>query len=177
MYSSTSVVMLYRIGWQTLARISRSDLSGFFEPRAGQPRRRRSYARTDRSSSRPAVLAARAVPRARAEVLGSDADPARCPSARRRGRRDRRAGPRARRWVVPRRRTRTAEEQAARGGDRRDGIGHAWSLAAAPASWETLLMQRLLRWRTPFEAVCSAWDPESPIFKVNPHHLIAGRHM
>jgi hypothetical protein len=31
-----------------------------------------------------------------------------------------------------------------------------------------------LRWRTPFEAVCAAWQTDPSIFKIDPHHLIPG---
>lgn len=33
---------------------------------------------------------------------------------------------------------------------------------------------KALRWRTPFEAICSAWERDSSIFRANPHHLIPG---
>lgn len=35
---------------------------------------------------------------------------------------------------------------------------------------------KALRWRTPFQAVCEAWTNDASIFKINPHHLIAGPH-
>jgi transposase InsO family protein len=33
---------------------------------------------------------------------------------------------------------------------------------------------KTLRWRTPFQAICEAWDKDPSIFKINPHHLIPG---
>jgi len=33
---------------------------------------------------------------------------------------------------------------------------------------------KALRWRTPYQAICSAWTSEPAIFKINPHHLIPG---
>ena len=33
---------------------------------------------------------------------------------------------------------------------------------------------KALRWRTPFQAVCDAWQADPSAFKVNPHHLIPG---
>lgn len=33
---------------------------------------------------------------------------------------------------------------------------------------------KALRWRTPFQAICDAWNKEPEIFKLNPHHLIPG---
>ena len=31
-----------------------------------------------------------------------------------------------------------------------------------------------LRWRTPFQAICDAWNKDPTIFEINPHHLIPG---
>jgi transposase InsO family protein len=33
---------------------------------------------------------------------------------------------------------------------------------------------KALRWRTPFQAVCTAWQADPSIFKIDPHHLIPG---
>lgn len=33
---------------------------------------------------------------------------------------------------------------------------------------------KALRWRTPFQAVCAAWQADPSIFTINPHHLIPG---
>ncbi len=35
---------------------------------------------------------------------------------------------------------------------------------------------KALRWRTPFQAICDAWQADPSAFKVNPHHLIPGPH-
>ena len=35
---------------------------------------------------------------------------------------------------------------------------------------------KALRWRTPFQAVCDAWQSDPSAFKINPHHLIPGPH-
>jgi transposase InsO family protein len=35
---------------------------------------------------------------------------------------------------------------------------------------------KALRWRTPFQAVCDAWQANPSIFKIDPHHLIPGPH-
>jgi transposase InsO family protein len=35
---------------------------------------------------------------------------------------------------------------------------------------------KALRWRTPFQTICDAWTKDPSIFKINPHHLIAGPH-
>ena len=35
---------------------------------------------------------------------------------------------------------------------------------------------KALRWRTPYQAICDAWTKTPSIFKINPHHLIAGPH-
>ncbi len=33
---------------------------------------------------------------------------------------------------------------------------------------------KALRWRTLFQAICSAWKADPAPFKINPHHLIPG---
>jgi transposase InsO family protein len=33
---------------------------------------------------------------------------------------------------------------------------------------------KALRWRTPFQAICDAWNTDPSTFKINPHHLIPG---
>ena len=33
---------------------------------------------------------------------------------------------------------------------------------------------KALRWKTPFEAVCHAWNTTPDIFKLDPRHLIPG---
>lgn len=33
---------------------------------------------------------------------------------------------------------------------------------------------RALRWRTPFQAVCDAWNKDPTVFKINPHHRRTG---
>jgi transposase InsO family protein len=35
---------------------------------------------------------------------------------------------------------------------------------------------KALRWRTPFQAICEAWQADPSIFKIDPHHLIWGPH-
>lgn len=35
---------------------------------------------------------------------------------------------------------------------------------------------KALRWRTPYQAVCSAWTNDPSTFKINPHHLIPRPH-
>jgi hypothetical protein len=35
---------------------------------------------------------------------------------------------------------------------------------------------KALRWRTPFQAICDAWQRDPSAFKINPHHLIPGPH-
>jgi transposase InsO family protein len=35
---------------------------------------------------------------------------------------------------------------------------------------------KALRWRTPFQAVCDAWNVDPSAFKINPRHLIPGPH-
>ena len=33
---------------------------------------------------------------------------------------------------------------------------------------------KMLRWRTPFQAICDAWKQDPAAFKINPHHLATG---
>jgi transposase InsO family protein len=33
---------------------------------------------------------------------------------------------------------------------------------------------KALRWRTPFQAICDAWQADPSAFKIDPHHLIPG---
>jgi transposase InsO family protein len=33
---------------------------------------------------------------------------------------------------------------------------------------------KALRWRTPFQAICDAWQADASAFKIDPHHLIPG---
>ncbi len=33
---------------------------------------------------------------------------------------------------------------------------------------------KALRWRTPFQTICEAWQSDPSAFKINPHHLIPG---
>jgi hypothetical protein len=33
---------------------------------------------------------------------------------------------------------------------------------------------KALRWRTPFQAICDAWQANPSAFKIDPHHLIPG---
>ena len=33
---------------------------------------------------------------------------------------------------------------------------------------------KALRWRTPFQAIGAAWQADTSIFKIDPHHLIPG---
>jgi hypothetical protein len=33
---------------------------------------------------------------------------------------------------------------------------------------------KALRWRTPFQAICAAWQADPSVFKADPHHLIPG---
>ena len=33
---------------------------------------------------------------------------------------------------------------------------------------------KALRWRTPFQAICDAWQADPSVFKIDPHHLIPG---
>ena len=35
---------------------------------------------------------------------------------------------------------------------------------------------KALRWRTPFQAICDAWQADPSAFKIDPHHLIPGPH-
>ena len=35
---------------------------------------------------------------------------------------------------------------------------------------------KALRWRTPFQAICDAWQADASAFKIDPHHLIPGPH-
>jgi transposase-like protein len=35
---------------------------------------------------------------------------------------------------------------------------------------------KALRWRTPFQSICDAWESNPSVFKINPHHLIPGPH-
>jgi hypothetical protein len=35
---------------------------------------------------------------------------------------------------------------------------------------------KALRWRTPYQVICDAWTKNPSIFKIDPHHLIAGPH-
>ena len=35
---------------------------------------------------------------------------------------------------------------------------------------------KALRWRTPFQAICDAWQADPSAFKIEPHHLIPGPH-
>src|SRR4051812_7725353 len=35
---------------------------------------------------------------------------------------------------------------------------------------------KALRWRTPFQAVCDAWQSDPSAFKIDPHYLIPGPH-
>ncbi len=37
-------------------------------------------------------------------------------------------------------------------------------------------LKAVLRWRTPFQAICDAWTTEPSIFKIDPHHLVPGPH-
>ena len=33
---------------------------------------------------------------------------------------------------------------------------------------------KALRWRTPFQAICDAWQADPSVFKIDPRHLILG---
>ena len=33
---------------------------------------------------------------------------------------------------------------------------------------------KALKWKTPFQTICSAWTANPAVFKINPHHLIPG---
>ena len=33
---------------------------------------------------------------------------------------------------------------------------------------------KALRWKTPFQAICGAWNDDPSAFKIDPHHLIPG---
>src|SRR4051794_1745416 len=35
---------------------------------------------------------------------------------------------------------------------------------------------KALQWRTPFQAICEAWQADAATFKIDPHHLIPGPH-
>ena len=39
-----------------------------------------------------------------------------------------------------------------------------------------IVLEKALKWRTPYQVICEAWTKVPAIFKINPRHLIPGPH-